>query len=88
MHHSIKVHIVAYRPVAGHGPRSEQRDNDCCLVTAGKHNNNIRAVARQLLGKRVPAATVEVLSDYITMETVPSMWFVSKCYKQGKSVPE
>jgi hypothetical protein len=40
-----------------------------CLVTAGKHVNNTRAVARQLLGKRVPAAmdthaTVEVLLDY------------------------
>jgi hypothetical protein len=40
-----------------------------CLVTAGKHVNNTRAIARQLLGKRVPAvtathATVEVLLDY------------------------
>jgi hypothetical protein len=38
-----------------------------CLVTAGKHVNT-RAIARQLLGKRVPAATdthttVEVLLD-------------------------
>jgi hypothetical protein len=40
-----------------------------CLVTAGKHVNNTRAIARQLLDKRVPAATdtqatVEVLLDY------------------------
>jgi hypothetical protein len=40
-----------------------------CLVTAGKHVNNTRAIARQLLGKRVPVttdthATVEVLLDY------------------------
>jgi hypothetical protein len=39
-----------------------------CLVTAGKHGNNTRAIARQLLGKRVPEAmdenaTVEVLLD-------------------------
>jgi hypothetical protein len=38
-----------------------------CLVTAGKHNT--RAIARQLLGKRVPAATntpvtIEALLDY------------------------
>jgi hypothetical protein len=40
-----------------------------CLVTTGKHVNNTRGIARQLLGKRVPAATdthatVEVLLDY------------------------
>jgi hypothetical protein len=35
-----------------------------CFVTVGKHVNNNRAIARQLLGKRVPAATVEVLLDY------------------------
>jgi hypothetical protein len=40
-----------------------------CLVTAGKHVKNTRAIARQVLGKRVPAATdtyatVEVLLDY------------------------
>jgi hypothetical protein len=40
-----------------------------CLVIAAKHVNNTRAIARQLLGKRVPAtmdthATVEVLLDY------------------------
>jgi hypothetical protein len=40
-----------------------------CLVTAGKHVNNSRAIARQLLGKLFPAATntratVEVLLDY------------------------
>jgi hypothetical protein len=40
-----------------------------CLVTAGKHVNNTQAIARQLLGERVPAATdthatVEVLLDY------------------------
>jgi hypothetical protein len=40
-----------------------------CLVTADKHINNTRAFARQLLGKRVPAAsdaqaTVDVLMSY------------------------
>jgi 3-deoxy-D-manno-octulosonic-acid transferase len=40
-----------------------------CLVIAGKHVNNTRAIARQLLGKRAPAETdthetVEVLLDY------------------------
>jgi hypothetical protein len=40
-----------------------------CLVTAGKHVNNTRAITRQLFGKRVPAATnthaaVEVLLGY------------------------
>jgi hypothetical protein len=28
-----------------------------CLVTAGKHVNNTRAIASQLLGKQVPTAT-------------------------------
>jgi hypothetical protein len=37
--------------------------NVYCLITAGKHVNNIRSIARQLLGKRVPAATVEVLLE-------------------------
>jgi hypothetical protein len=32
-----------------------------CLVTVGKYISNTRAIAKQLLGKRVPAATVEVL---------------------------
>jgi hypothetical protein len=36
-----------------------------CLVTAGKYINNTRAIARQLLGKHVPAemkthATIEL----------------------------
>jgi hypothetical protein len=40
-----------------------------CLVTAGKHINNTWAITRQLIGKRVPAATntcatVKVLLDY------------------------
>jgi hypothetical protein len=39
------------------------------LVTAGEHVNDIRTIARQLLGKRVPTATVEVL--------LFSMWFVT-----------
>jgi hypothetical protein len=39
------------------------------LVTAGKHVKNTRAISRQLLGKRVRAATdthatVEILLDY------------------------
>jgi hypothetical protein len=34
------------------------------LATADKHVNNTRAIARQLPGKRVLAATVEVLLDY------------------------
>jgi hypothetical protein len=40
-----------------------------CLVTAGKHVDNTRAIARQVPDKRVPAATdthatVVVLLDY------------------------
>jgi hypothetical protein len=40
-----------------------------CLVTAGEHVNNTRAIARQPLGKRVPTATdshvtVDGLLDY------------------------
>jgi hypothetical protein len=40
-----------------------------CLATAGKHVTNIRAIAMQLLGKRVSKATdthttVEVLLGY------------------------
>jgi hypothetical protein len=40
-----------------------------CLVTAGKHVNNTRAIAKQELDIRAPAATdthatVEVLLDY------------------------
>jgi hypothetical protein len=45
------------------------RRNKRCLVTAGKHVNNTWAIARQLLGKRVPVAmdthaTVQVLLNY------------------------
>jgi hypothetical protein len=45
------------------------RRNMRCFVTTGKHVNDIRAIARQLLCKRVPAATnthvtVEKLLDY------------------------
>jgi hypothetical protein len=40
-----------------------------CLVTAGEHVSNTRAIARQLLCKRIPAATdthatIEVLLNY------------------------
>jgi hypothetical protein len=40
-----------------------------CLVAAGKHVNNTRVIARQLLCKRIPAATdmlatVEMFLDY------------------------
>jgi hypothetical protein len=43
--------------------------NTSFQVTVGKHVNNTRTIARQLLGKRFPAATathatVEVLLDY------------------------
>jgi hypothetical protein len=60
-----------------------------CLVKAGKHVSNTRAITRQLLGKRGPAATdtyatVEVFLDY-KMETVFSMWLVPKCYMQSQS---
>jgi hypothetical protein len=43
---------VAYGPVARQGPRNEQRDIGRCLVTAGKHVNNIQAIVRQ------PAITI------------------------------
>jgi hypothetical protein len=41
----------------------------CCLLAAGKHVNNTWAITRQLLSKRVPAATdmhatVKVLLNY------------------------
>jgi hypothetical protein len=60
----------------------------CCLATAGKHVNNTKAIARQLLGKRVSAATdmhatVNVLLDYNNGNGV-FMWFVLKYYKQGE----
>jgi hypothetical protein len=29
----------------------------CCLVTAGKHVNNTRVIATQLLDKQIPVAT-------------------------------
>jgi hypothetical protein len=46
-----------------------------CLVTADKDVNNTRPIARQLLGKWVPAATdmhamVEVLLDYNNVNCV------------------
>jgi hypothetical protein len=55
------VYSCCYATIAGMNMR--------CLVTASKHINNTRAIARQVLGKRVPAATdrhakVEVLLDY------------------------
>jgi hypothetical protein len=57
-----------------------------CFVTAYKHVNNIRPIARQLLGKRVPAATdthmtIEVLLDY---NSGNGFFCVvrAKCYKQ------
>jgi hypothetical protein len=61
----------------------------CCLVTASKPVNNTRSIATQLLGKQVSMAMdthamVKVLLT-IKMETVFSMWFVPKCYKQGQS---
>jgi hypothetical protein len=61
-----------------------------CLVTAAKHVSNSRAIARQLLGKRVPSATdthatVEVLLDYNSGNGV--FWVVraEMLYKQGQS---
>jgi hypothetical protein len=61
------------------------RRNMHFLVTAGKHVNNNRAFARQLVGKCVPTATgthatVELLLP-ITMKMVISMCFLPKCYK-------
>jgi hypothetical protein len=57
----FSMYICCYATIA--------RRNIRCLVTAGKHVNNTRAIARQLLGKRVPTETdkhakVEVLLDY------------------------
>jgi hypothetical protein len=59
-----------------------------CLLTVGKHVNNTRAIARQLLGMRVPAATdmqssVDVLLDSNKGNGVFSMLFAPKCYKKG-----
>jgi hypothetical protein len=41
----------------------------CCFVTVSKHIRNIRAIAKQLVGKWVPAATdmhtaIKVLLGY------------------------
>jgi hypothetical protein len=46
-----------------------------CFVTAGKHVNDTWAIARQLLGKRVPPATdthatAELLLDYNNVNVV------------------
>jgi hypothetical protein len=51
------------------------RRNIRCLVTASKHVNNTWAIARQLLGERVPATTdthetVEVLLGYKDWKSV------------------
>jgi hypothetical protein len=58
-------------------------------VTACEYVNNTRAIARQLLGKRVPTetdthATVEVLFDYNSGNGV---FYVvdAECYKQRQS---
>jgi hypothetical protein len=62
------------------------RGNKRCLVAAGKHVNNIRASARQLHGNEFQRQWMRMQrSRYywtITMETVFSMWFVLRCYKQ------
>jgi hypothetical protein len=60
-----------------------------CLVTAAEHINNTRAIARQLLSKRVPVAMdmhamVEVLLGYNTENNVFFLWFMLKYYKQGQ----
>jgi hypothetical protein len=60
-----------------------------CLVTAGKQVNNTRAIARQLLGKRVPRQRICMQRPRycwtVTMETMFSVYFVPKCYQQGQS---
>jgi hypothetical protein len=61
-----------------------------CLVTARKHVNNTWAVARQLLGKRVPSATdahatVEVMLDYKNGNGVFYVARAEMLYKQGQS---
>jgi hypothetical protein len=59
------------------------------LVTAGKHDNNTRAIARQLLSKWVPAtmsmhAAVKVLLDYNNGNRV----FCGQSQLLGSSVQE
>jgi hypothetical protein len=60
-----------------------------CLVKAGKHTRNTWAITRQLLNKWVPTAmnmhAAAKAFWTITMESVFSVWFVQKCYKQGQS---
>jgi hypothetical protein len=51
---------VAYRQVAEQEPRSEQRHNGCCFITAGKHIENIRAI-----GKKPPVRTIEELLETV-----------------------
>jgi hypothetical protein len=55
-----------------------------CFVTAGKHDDNTRAIARQLLGKWVPAATDTHTTVEVLLETVFYMWFVPKYYTQSQ----
>jgi hypothetical protein len=53
-----------------------------CLITAGKYVNSTRDIARQLLGKQVPAAT----NTHIIMEIVFSTRSVPICYNRDKSL--
>jgi hypothetical protein len=48
-----------------------------CLATTGERVNNARDIARQLLGKRVPAAT----DRHARVEVLLDLWFVPQCYK-------
>jgi hypothetical protein len=59
-----------------------------CLVTAGKHVNNTRAIARHLHDEFPRQRKRLQRPRYcwtITMETVFPMWFVPKCNKQSQS---
>jgi hypothetical protein len=65
----IIPHLTTYCSVYSCCYATIARTKIRCLVTLGKHVKNTRAVARQLLGERVPEATdthatVEVLLDY------------------------
>jgi hypothetical protein len=68
---------VAYRDVAGQEPRSEQRNNGCCLVTSGKHINSIRAIAT-----KPPIRTIEEL-----LETVFSLRPMQSGYEDNWGDP-
>lgn len=61
------IYIVAYKPIVRQRPQNKQA-NSCCLVTAGKHINDIQVIARQLPIATIEKLLVAVFSDGSTPE--------------------